>query len=141
MSTTRKRTRRAVARRPPTGRRLAAIDRRLLIRLRKTKLFPGAQVHIPERLVLSVGGRVGFGSTDASGGGPDGSGATDLDVYGKYLLNADNVRPGTFEAFAHDYRADLAEMVRATYGLDVSEETMTLKVRFGFTQKQIGAED
>jgi uncharacterized membrane protein len=40
------------------------------------------------------------------------------------LLNADNVRPGTFEAFAHDYRADLAEMVRAAYGLEVSEETM-----------------
>lgn len=40
------------------------------------------------------------------------------------LLNADNVTPGTFEAFAHDYRADLAEMVRATYGLDVSAETM-----------------
>lgn len=40
------------------------------------------------------------------------------------LLNADDVRPGTFDAFAHDYRADLAEMVRATYGLDVSDETM-----------------
>ena len=40
------------------------------------------------------------------------------------LLNADNVTPGTFEAFAHDYRADLAEMVRATYNLDVSDETV-----------------
>jgi uncharacterized membrane protein len=40
------------------------------------------------------------------------------------LLNADNVRPGTFEAFGHDYRADLAQMVRATYDLDVSDETM-----------------
>lgn len=32
------------------------------------------------------GGRVGFGSTDATGNIPDGSGATDLDVYGKYLF-------------------------------------------------------
>jgi hypothetical protein len=32
---------------------------------------------------LEVGGHVGFGSTDANGG-VDGSGATDLDVYGKW---------------------------------------------------------
>ncbi len=40
------------------------------------------------------------------------------------LLNADNVTPGTFEAYAHDYRADLAEMVRATYGLDVPDDEL-----------------
>ncbi len=40
------------------------------------------------------------------------------------LLNADHVVPGTFEAYAHDYRADLAEMVRAAYGLDVSDEVI-----------------
>lgn len=39
---------------------------------------------------VEIGGRVGFGSTDASGGGPDGSGATDLDLFGKYLLGGDN---------------------------------------------------
>jgi hypothetical protein len=33
---------------------------------------------------LEVGGRVGFGDTDTPGGVPDGSGATDLDLWGKY---------------------------------------------------------
>ncbi len=35
---------------------------------------------------LEVGGRVGFGSTSADDGAPDGSGATDLDVWGKWLV-------------------------------------------------------
>lgn len=35
---------------------------------------------------LEVGGRVGFGSTSAPPGAPDGSGATDLDVYGKWVF-------------------------------------------------------
>ncbi len=35
---------------------------------------------------LEVGGRVGFGSTDTGPGLPDGRGATDLDVWGKYHL-------------------------------------------------------
>jgi len=35
---------------------------------------------------LEVGGRVGFGSTDTPAGFPDGSGATDLDVWGKYYF-------------------------------------------------------
>lgn len=35
---------------------------------------------------LEVGGRVGFGSTDAPPGQNDGSGATDLDVYGKWVF-------------------------------------------------------
>ena len=35
---------------------------------------------------LEVGGRVGFGSTDAPSPTPDGSGATDLDVWGKWGL-------------------------------------------------------
>ena len=42
------------------------------------------------------------------------------------LLNADHVVPGTFEAYAHDYRKDLAEMVRAAYDLDVSDEALAL---------------
>jgi hypothetical protein len=33
---------------------------------------------------IEVGGRVGFGSTDAPTGIPDGSGATDLEVWGKW---------------------------------------------------------
>lgn len=35
---------------------------------------------------LEFGGRVGFGSTDAPGGIPDGSGATDFDIWAKYLF-------------------------------------------------------
>ena len=35
---------------------------------------------------VELGGRVGFGNTDASGSLPDGTGATDLDVWGKYLF-------------------------------------------------------
>ncbi len=35
---------------------------------------------------VELGGRVGFGNTDASGTLPDGTGATDLDVWGKYLF-------------------------------------------------------
>jgi hypothetical protein len=33
---------------------------------------------------IEIGARVGFGSSDASGDNPDGSGATDLDAWGKY---------------------------------------------------------
>lgn len=36
---------------------------------------------------IELGGRVGFGETDNSGG-PDGSGATDLDLWGKYYFGA-----------------------------------------------------
>lgn len=35
---------------------------------------------------VELGGDVGFGSTDASGSFPDGTGATDLNVWGKYLF-------------------------------------------------------
>jgi hypothetical protein len=35
---------------------------------------------------LEVGGRVGFGGTHAQGALPDGSGATDLDAYGKWVF-------------------------------------------------------
>jgi len=35
---------------------------------------------------LEVGGSVGFGGTHASGALPDGSGATDLDIYGKWVF-------------------------------------------------------
>jgi uncharacterized membrane protein len=39
--------------------------------------------------------------------------------------NAARVVPGEFEAFGHDYRADLAEFVRAAYAIDgVSAEQM-----------------
>ena len=33
---------------------------------------------------VEIGGRIGFGRTDASGGSNDGNGATDLDLWGKY---------------------------------------------------------
>lgn len=33
---------------------------------------------------VELGGRIGFGDTSSSGPGPDGSGATDLDAWGKY---------------------------------------------------------
>jgi hypothetical protein len=36
---------------------------------------------------LEVGGRVGFGQSSASGTAPDGTGATDLDVYGKRVFS------------------------------------------------------
>jgi len=35
---------------------------------------------------VELGGRVGFGNTDASGSLPDGTGATDMDVWGKYIF-------------------------------------------------------
>ena len=35
---------------------------------------------------IEIGGRVGFGSTSASGNRPDGTGATDLDIYAKYFF-------------------------------------------------------
>ena len=39
--------------------------------------------------------------------------------------NATEIEPGEFNAFAHDYRADLAEWVRAAYAIeDVSDEQM-----------------
>ncbi len=37
---------------------------------------------------LELGGRVGFGSSSGDSGAPDGSGATDLDVWGKWHLGA-----------------------------------------------------
>ncbi len=42
---------------------------------------------------FEIGGSVGFGSTDTPAGIPDGRGATDLDVWGKYYLgsNSDDV--------------------------------------------------
>lgn len=36
---------------------------------------------------IEIGGRVGFGSSDGPSGFPDGTGATDLDVWGKYHWN------------------------------------------------------
>jgi hypothetical protein len=38
---------------------------------------------------LEVGARMAFGNTDASAGLPDGSGGTDLDLWGKYYLGSD----------------------------------------------------
>lgn len=40
------------------------------------------------------------------------------------LLNADNVTPGKFEAFAHDYRKDIPEMVQLAYDLPTDPDTM-----------------
>lgn len=44
----------------------------------------GAQAAFQPWKNIEVGGRVGFGSTDTPAGFADGSGATDLDVWGKY---------------------------------------------------------
>lgn len=44
----------------------------------------GAQAAFQPWKNVEVGGRVGFGSTDTPPGFPDGSGATDLDLWGKY---------------------------------------------------------
>lgn len=41
------------------------------------------------------------------------------------LLNADSVVPGTFEAYAHDYRADVPQMLRVVGGFDVDDQAMT----------------
>jgi len=40
---------------------------------------------------LEVGGRVGFGTTDASGGLSDGTGATDLDFWGKWRVGTSSL--------------------------------------------------
>ena len=40
------------------------------------------------------------------------------------MLNSEHVRPGTFESYGHDYRADLAQMVRVAYNLDVDAATV-----------------
>jgi len=40
------------------------------------------------------------------------------------LLNAERVMPGEFEAYGHDYRKDIAEMVRAAYRLQVADEVV-----------------
>jgi uncharacterized membrane protein len=40
------------------------------------------------------------------------------------LLNAEHVRPGEFEAYGHDYRKDIAEMVRAAFRLDVADDVL-----------------
>ena len=37
---------------------------------------------------LELGGRVGFGNSSADGNAPDGSGATDLDLWGKWHLGS-----------------------------------------------------
>ena len=40
------------------------------------------------------------------------------------LLNADHVVPGKFEAYAHDYRADIPEMIRHSFGFECDDQTM-----------------
>jgi hypothetical protein len=45
-----------------------------------------AVVAVQPWIDFEVGGQVGFGDTDVSGVGSDGSGATDLDLWGKYHL-------------------------------------------------------
>ena len=41
---------------------------------------------------VEVGASIGFGSTDISGSGNDGTGATDLNLWGKYFWNLNNDR-------------------------------------------------
>lgn len=40
------------------------------------------------------------------------------------MKNATDVVPGTFEAFGHDYRADLARFTALSFGLEVSEDEL-----------------
>ncbi|MFN8126747.1 MAG: alpha/beta-hydrolase family protein [Candidatus Nanopelagicales bacterium] len=40
------------------------------------------------------------------------------------LLNADHVIPGKFDAFAHDYRKDIPEMIRLGFDLPTDDATM-----------------
>ena len=40
------------------------------------------------------------------------------------LLNADDVTPGIFDAYGHDYRKDIPQMIRLSYGFDVSPAKM-----------------
>lgn len=54
----------------------------------RTVLF-GRAAFQPWRNV-ELGGQFGFGNTDTPGGIPDGSGATDLDFWGKYYWRMDN---------------------------------------------------
>ena len=49
-----------------------------------------AAFHLRES--LEVGGSVGFGSSDSSGSAPDGSGATDMDLWAKYGFGSDGGR-------------------------------------------------
>ncbi len=49
-----------------------------------------AAFHLRES--LEVGGSVGFGSSDSSGSLPDGSGATDMDLWAKYGFGSDGGR-------------------------------------------------
>lgn len=42
------------------------------------------------------------------------------------MKNATDVVPGTFEAFGHDYRADLARFTALSFGLDVDEEQLAV---------------
>lgn len=44
---------------------------------------------------VGIGGRVGFANTDTTTGLPDGSGATDLDIWGKYYFGAPASAPNT----------------------------------------------
>lgn len=52
------------------------------------------------------------------------------------VLNADNVRPGTFESFGHDYRADLAELVRVAFDLPTDDATMA-RIEAALRQREL----
>lgn len=52
------------------------------------------------------------------------------------LLNADNVTPGKFEAYAHDYRKNIPEMIRLAFGLPTDPETM-VRVEKALRQREL----
>lgn len=62
------------------------------------------------------------------------------------MKNATNVIPGTFEAFGHDYRADLARFTALSFGLEVNEaelESIEKALRdreFTWAEKRLVAE-
>lgn len=53
------------------------------------------------------------------------------------LLNADHVVPGQFEAYGHDYRADLPQMTRIAFGLEADEDKME-RIEKALRKRELG---
>jgi uncharacterized membrane protein len=53
------------------------------------------------------------------------------------LLNADHVVPGQFEAYGHDYRADLPQMTRIAFGLEADAEKMD-RIEKALRKRELG---
>lgn len=53
------------------------------------------------------------------------------------LLNADHVTPGRFEAYGHDYRADIPQMTRIAFNLKADQDTMN-RIEAALRQRELG---